>query len=103
MTRSVLRCPRAPRQLLDDEFLENRSRLLEVAAFLDRIDRAAGSEPVDDFRLRAFATALHTLQNVTYPRVDALQMVFSDPGTGTQPAGRRNGFGAFRPGNEEVG
>ena len=45
-------------QVLDLYFMEARSKLLDLAAFLDRVDRGTG-EP--DFRLAAFKKALHEL------------------------------------------
>ena len=32
--------PLSPQALVDEYFIENRTRLLEIAAFLDRLDRA---------------------------------------------------------------
>jgi len=45
-------------QILDLYFLDARSKLIELAAFLDRVERAEGK---DDFRLKAFRTALAEL------------------------------------------
>ena len=42
-------------QLLDLYYLDARSRLIDIAAFLDRLDRAEGQA---DFRLAAFNKAL---------------------------------------------
>ena len=46
-------------QVLDLYFLDARHKLIEVAAFLDRVDSAAGR---DDFRLKAFFAALGELK-----------------------------------------
>jgi hypothetical protein len=43
---------------LDLYFLEHRAKLLDIAAFLDRVERASGEE---DFRLRAFRETLALL------------------------------------------
>src|SRR5690349_6578567 len=55
----------SPKSILDLYFLDARHKLLEVAAFLDRLERAraahAGSAeamPEDDFRLKSFKEAL---------------------------------------------
>jgi len=45
-------------ELLDLYFMEARSKLIEIAAFLDRVDRADGEA---DFRLAAFRAALKEL------------------------------------------
>lgn len=103
MTVSALPSPQTTRQLLDEDFLANRSRVLELAAFLDRLDRAAAGEPITDFRLDALREALQILSNSTYPRVDRIQFVLSDPGV--QPltdAPARGGYGAYDPVATEV-
>lgn len=46
-------------QLLDLYFMDARSKLIDIAAFLDRVDRGEGEA---DFRLAAFRKALEELQ-----------------------------------------
>ena len=46
------------KEVLDLYFLDARSKLIDLAAFLDRIDRAEGDA---DFRLDAFHAALEKL------------------------------------------
>ena len=46
-------------QVLDLYFLDARHKLIELAAFLDRVERADGK---DDFRLKAFRAALTKLE-----------------------------------------
>jgi len=65
-------------QLLDLYYLEARSKLIDLAAFLDRLDRAAG-EP--DFRLTAFTEALNQLQAGPTPRAERVLAALSDPTT----------------------
>ena len=48
-------------ELTDEYFIENRNRLLEIAAFLDRLDRADAGRTRADFRIRAFREALAAL------------------------------------------
>src|SRR6187200_3587549 len=50
--------PLSPREVVDEYFIENRTRLLEIAAFLDRLDRVDASYAGNDFRMRAFNEAL---------------------------------------------
>jgi len=102
MTVSALPPPRTPRQLLDDDFLENRGRVLELAAFLDRLDRAAAGTPTRDFRLLALQRALRSLATDPYPRVDAIHAILSDPGTGPVEPGRQTATGAVAPEPEEA-
>ena len=66
------------REILDAGFLENRARLLEIASFLDRLDRAGGSEIQEDFRYRAFLRAIRMLTDSSGQRTCALQLGFSD-------------------------
>lgn len=73
-------CPMTAQQVLDAGFLENRARLLEVSAFLDRIDRTHNaSEGQADFRYRAIVEALRILNSETRDRAKALLNCWSDP------------------------
>lgn len=68
--------------ILDLYFVENRSRLLDIAAFLDRVDRYAGADEARrDFRYRAFTEALKLLESPGGDRTKAIQMAFSDLST----------------------
>ena len=75
--------PLSSSQILDMSFLENRARLLEIAAFLDRIGRASDADAgKSDFRYLAFINGLKLLLNeATSARTHAIQMSFSDPTT----------------------
>ena len=63
-------------QILDLYFLEARSKLIDLAAFLDRVDRAEGE---GDFRLRAFRDALKILSERKPGRAQRALLSFSDP------------------------
>lgn len=65
-------------QLLDLYYLEARSKLIDLAAFLDRLDRAKGE---GDFRLAAFNQALSQVQSDSTPRTERVLAVLSDPTT----------------------
>jgi len=83
-------------QVVEEYFIENRHRLLEVAAFLDRIDRAGGM--TDDFRMKALHEAVQVLSSNSPGRVSQMQMIFSDPTTEPRPAlDRKAAYGAFKP------
>jgi len=72
-------CPMSARDVVDRYFLENRARLLEVAAFLDRLDRTRDAPAASaDFRCRALTRAIEVLATVGADRVRAMQMVLSD-------------------------
>lgn len=69
-------------QLLDLYFLEARAKLIDVAAFLDRLDRAQGD---GDFRLAAFQQAMMQLQAGTPSRAERILTAFSDPSSEPVP------------------
>ena len=62
--------------VLDREYLELRSRILDVAASLDRIQRATGSV-ADDSRSQLIADAIHTLAGSELHRAEKIQLLFS--------------------------
>lgn len=65
-------------KVLDLYFLDARHKLVEIAAFLDRVDRATGK---DDFRLRAFREALAKLSGKRKNKARDVLLAFSDPTT----------------------
>ena len=65
-------------QLLDLYFVDARFKLIDLAAFLDRIERAAGE---DDFRLQAFRQALNELSKGDTEKAKRVLLTFSDPTT----------------------
>ena len=46
-------CPLTSKQVVDIYFMEHRAKLLDIAAFLDRLERAADQEGLQDVRVRA--------------------------------------------------
>lgn len=70
-------------QVLDLYFLDARHKLIEVAAFLDRVERAKGK---DDFRLKAFRQALKTVNGGGCDKARSVLLAFSDPTTKPIPA-----------------
>ena len=78
MTPQPVRSPLAPGAIVDEYFIENRTRLLEIAAFLDRVDRADAGLAASDFRLRVLADALQVLAGGQPGRLLQIQMLLSD-------------------------
>jgi hypothetical protein len=76
-------------QVLDLYFLDARHKLIEIAAFLDRLERADGA---DDFRIAAFRTALTQLSAKGKSRAKDVLLAFSDHST--EPVARAPGKGA---------
>ena len=64
--------------VLGREFLSVRAKLLDVAAVLDRIDRAEGTLR-DDPRLGQIRRALQALTAEESDRAETLQLIFSLP------------------------
>src|SRR5258708_12612323 len=79
MNRQDGTCPLTQEQLIDEYFMEVRAKLLDVAAFLDRLDRSVDRNAEDDFRMLAMRQALQALCAGTPGRTYAIQMIFSDP------------------------
>ena len=71
--------PLTQRALIDEYFMEHRVQVLELAAFLDRLERARDLDAADDFRLRSVREALGALADGAGNRVQRVQMIFSDP------------------------
>ena len=76
-------------QVLDLYFMENRAKLIDLAAFLDRVDRASGEA---DFRLDAFKLALRELSGGEPDRANQVLLSLSDPTT--EPIDKAPGKGA---------
>lgn len=70
--------PRSAKEVFDTYFLETRARLIEIAANLDRIDRAPGAEEVrNDPRLKFIAETLKVLQGPGPDRAEKIQRLYS--------------------------
>ena len=65
-------------QALDSYFLEARSKLLDLAAILDRIGRGQGAAGVEnDARLERIRQALEVLLDRSGGRAERVQRIFS--------------------------
>ena len=87
-------------QLLDLYFLDARHKLIDLAAFLDRIERASGE---DDFRLKSFRAALAKLTGKKKNKAREVLLTFSD--LTRQPVAQAEGkgaTGAWNPKNKIV-
>jgi hypothetical protein len=63
-------------QVLDLYFMDARSKLIDLAAFIDRVERAQGE---DDFRMKALREALNELSKNNSERAKQVLLKFSDP------------------------
>ncbi len=72
-------------QVLDDYFPEVRAWLIQMAAVMDRYERAAAGDAnaptaADDQRLAQFQKALEVLASTgSTDRAEKIQVIFSDP------------------------
>ncbi len=86
--------PMNAKEILELYFIENRARILDIASFLDRIDRYEGTEEAKaDFRYKAFLEAMKLILGKEGERTKALQMIFSDHST--EPLENAAGLKAF--------
>ena len=76
-------------KVLDLYFLDARHKLIDIAAFLDRVERSSGR---DDFRLAAFRAALGKLTGNRKHKAKNVLLAFSDPTT--RPIDKAPGKGA---------
>jgi len=70
-------------QVIDLYFMEARAKLIDIGAFIDRVERASGEE---DFRMKAFRSALTELSKGGSHKAKGVLMAFSDPTTDPIPA-----------------
>ncbi len=82
-------------QVLDLYFMDARARLIDLAAFLDRVDR---SEGVEDFRIKAFRLALSELGKNNPDRARQVLLALSDPTTEPIPAATTKAASGAWPG-----
>jgi hypothetical protein len=100
---SAIQNPMNALSVLDAYFIENRARLLEIAAFLDRVERtrdaAAGKA---DFRYKAFQEALRVIKEEKSGRAKKVQLLFSDlsPEPLESAAGMKSASGAWKGGGK---
>lgn len=81
-------------QVLDLYFMDARAKLLDLAAFMDRVDRADGPE---DFRMKAFRNTLAVL-SAKKNRAEKVLLSFSDPSKQPIPmATTKAASGAYPP------
>jgi hypothetical protein len=91
-------CPLTMKQVLQEYFIENRTRILEIAAFLDRLERASDAPSTADFRLAAFGQALNVLASNDSDKIGQIQLIFSDPTIEPKPMlDTKSASGAWNP------
>jgi hypothetical protein len=71
-------CPLSRGNLIDEFFMESRTKILDIAAFLDRLDRSVSEDGRDDFRILAMRDAMQELNSQVPGRIERVLMIFSD-------------------------
>lgn len=70
--------PQTARQILDRHYLEIRSKILDLAASLDRVERATEDSIKNDPRLAKVRSGIELLLTPGTDRAERVQMLFSD-------------------------
>jgi hypothetical protein len=78
VTESKIKNPLASTEMVDMYFLEHRAKLIDIAAFLDRLNRATDANSSDDFRVKALNKAAAILIDQDSDKAKRVLEVFSD-------------------------
>ena len=99
VSESTYTCPQTRDQVLNMYFLEHRAKLLDVAAFLDRLDRAKPMLDSVDFRQAAFNDAVRILTDGNIHRAARILSLLSDDSTELPQSahGMKGASGAVKP------
>ena len=68
--------PMSQNEVIDRYFLEHRAKVLDIAAFLDRVDRCESNE--DDFRMVAIRKCIEELLSSDVGRAERILLLLSD-------------------------
>ena len=96
MTQNTPSCPLSRQEVVDLYFMEHRAKVLDVAAFLDRIERTDDDGDQEDFRVSALKKAVEILIDGKGGRAQRVLEVWSDPTADPYPsAGIKGASGAY--------
>jgi len=85
-------------EITDAYFLDHRAKLIDIAAFLDRLDRARPDDAPEDFRVKAFRECLELLLDGGTDRARRVLEKLSDHSTEPlQEAPMKGAMGAPPP------
>lgn len=90
--------PQTKTQVVDTYFMEHRAKLVDIAAYLDRVDRGRGGA-LSDFRDNAFRRAIAILSDGENHRAKRILDLFSDETTELPQSaeGMKGASGAVQP------
>jgi len=89
MSKHAVSIPLSRQQVIDQYFMEHRAKLIDIAAFLDRVERAEGE---DEFRVAALREAMQLLTDGKPQRAKRVLEALSDPSD--EPIDKAPGKGA---------
>ena len=97
MSATQSTCPASRSKIVDLYFMEHRAKLIDIAAFLVRLDRAGNEPAQDDFRIEAFRQALAIVSDDQAHRTKRILDLFSDHSTEplASAAGMKGAFGTY--------
>ena len=96
MATSAAACPLTQRELIEGFFMEHRAQIIDIAAYLDRLDRSIEHDAESDFRFLAIRRAMRELGSDETGRVERILMHLSDPVVELMDTrDRQNALGAF--------
>ena len=82
MKTKQVHCAVTSQEVIDRYFLEHRAKLIDIAAFLDRIDRTVDARPAEsDYRIAALLKAIAVLCDGRANRAGRILTTFSDGST----------------------
>ncbi len=97
MPETKYSCPLTRSQVVDRYYLEHRAKLIDIAAFLDRADRADPGGEGEDYRVAAFREALRIVTDGGPGRARRVLDALSDPtAEPIAKAGSKGAAGAYR-------
>ena len=83
-------------EVIDRYFLEHRAKVLDIAAFLDRVDRCESGN--DDFRIQALIQCIKELESSEAGRAERILNILSDHTTEPiESAGEKGASGVPLP------
>ena len=86
-------CPATRSKIVDLYFMEHRAKLIDIAAFLDRYERADSDCDSDDFRILAIRKAIEILSDNKQNRAKRILEILSDHSN--EPVAKAPMQGAF--------
>ena len=79
MSKKNVATPLSRSQAIELYFMEHRAKLIDIAAFLDRLDRSKNDVNGEDFRIEAFRKAIDIVRDGKPNRARRILESFSDP------------------------